>query len=109
LLMDQGNEYLNQARGRFDAALLSEGVSTAYGAFRAVLRLDPANRPAAEKILEIVNLYEAQARELRDQTQFKRAATLIGYALKIDPSSSRLKQLDSEVEPKAAAETANVP
>jgi hypothetical protein len=98
LLIGQGNDYLAQARQHFDAAILSEGVSTAYGAYRAVLRLDPANRQAAEKILEIVKLYEAQADSLRDEGQFKRAATLIGYALKIAPDRQSLRQLKTQLD-----------
>jgi serine/threonine protein kinase len=109
LLMGQGDDYLAQAREHFDPAVLSEGVSTAYGAYRAVLRLDPANRPAAEKILEIVKLYESQAEALRDDNQFKRAATLIGFALKIDPNRDSLKVLQSEIEPKASSEAASSP
>ena len=108
-LMQQGDDYLADARKHFDPAILSEGVSTAYGAYRLVLRHDPANRPAAEKILEIVKLYEAQAKALRDDNQFKRAATLVGYALKIDPNSSSLKALQSEIEPQASGEAESSP
>ena len=108
-LMDQGDDYLAQAHEHFDPALLSEGVSTAYGAYRGVLRLDPANRPAAEKILDIVKLYESQAEALRDDNQFKRAATLIGFALKIDPNSDKLKVLQTEIEPKASDEAEKSP
>jgi serine/threonine protein kinase len=103
LLMAQGDDYLAQAQKHFDAAVLSEGVSTAYGAFRAVLRLDPANRPAAEKILEIVKLYESEAENLRTAGQFKRAATLTGYALKIDPDRPSLRQMKSELDLMASA------
>jgi serine/threonine protein kinase len=109
LLLDQGNDYLATARTHFDPAILSEGVSTAYGAYRAVLRLDPANRPAAEHILEIVKLYESRAQALRDENQFKRASTLIGYALKIDPNRTSLKELQDEIAPKVMTETASAP
>jgi hypothetical protein len=104
--MGQGDEYLAQAQDHFDAGVLSEGVSTAYGAYRAVLRLDPANRAAAEKILEIVKLYESQARALQGEGQFKRAATLVGYALKIAPDRQLLRQLKSDLEPLATEDSA---
>jgi serine/threonine protein kinase len=105
LLMGQGDDYLTQAQHHFDPAILSEGVSTAYGAYRTVLRLDPANRAAAEKILEIVKLYESQARALQAEGQFKRAATLVGYALKIAPDRQLLRQLKSDLEPLASKES----
>jgi serine/threonine protein kinase len=106
LLMDQGNDYLEQARKDFDPAILSEGsVSTAYAAFQLVLKQDPANRTAAEKILEIVKLYEKQAGKLEQQGQYKRALNLIGYALKIDPASPRLNGRRSELRAKATSET----
>lgn len=107
--MEQGDDYVAEARKNFDPAKLSEGVSTAYDAYRLVLRHDPANRPAAEKILEIVKLYEEQARALAADNQFKRAATLVGYALKIDPNSDRLKALQAEIEPKASGEAEKAP
>jgi predicted Ser/Thr protein kinase len=105
LLMEQGESYLEQARADFNPAFLSEGVSTAYGAFQAVLKQDPANRAAAEKILQIVKLYEDQATKLEEQGQYKRALNLIGYALKIDPASATLKGRDIELRPKAAGES----
>jgi serine/threonine protein kinase len=109
LLMEQGDGYLAQAREDFNPAFLSEGVSTAYGAFQAVLKQDPANHPAAEKILQIVKMYEEQAAKLEQQGQFKRALNMIGYALKIDPASPTLKNLQSELKPKAASETDTPP
>jgi hypothetical protein len=104
LLLEQGDDYLTQGREHFDPAVLSEGVSTAYGAYRAVLKLDPANRMAAEHIAEIVNLYTGQAIALRDESQFKRAAALAAIALKIDPNRASLQQLHHELEQRAAAE-----
>lgn len=98
LLMGQGDDYLTQAQKKFDPGILSEGVSTAYGAYRAVLRLDPANRAGAEKILAIVQLYEAQAESLREQGQYKRAATLVDYGLKIDPNRPSLRQMKTELD-----------
>jgi serine/threonine protein kinase len=100
-LIDQGDDYLAQAHRQFDPARLSEGVSTAYGAYQIVLRRDPANRHAAEGILGIVKLYESQARELQEQQQYKRAATLVGYALKLAPERRTLKRLQAELEPLA--------
>jgi serine/threonine protein kinase len=105
LLTEQGDGYMAQSRADFNPAFLSEGVSTAYGAFQAVLKQDPANHGAAEKILQIVKMYEDQATKLEEQGQFKRALNLIGYALKIDPASPILKRRQSELRPKAASET----
>jgi serine/threonine protein kinase len=109
LLMEQGDEYLSKAREAFNPAYLSEGVSTAYGAFQAVLKQDPANHLAAEKILQIVKMYEEQAGKLEEQGQFKRALNLVGYALKIDPASRTLKTMQNELRPKAASETDAAP
>jgi serine/threonine protein kinase len=103
LLMGQGDDYFAQAQKHFDPGVLSEGVSTAYGAYRAVLRLDPANRVAAQKILGIVQMYESQAESLRDQGQYKRAATLVDYALKIDPDRQSLRQMKTQLDQLAAA------
>jgi serine/threonine protein kinase len=105
LLMEQGDSYMAQARDDFNPAFLSEGVSTAYGAFQAVLKQDPANRLAAEKILQIVKMYEEHAASLEEQGQFKRALNLVGYALRIDPASPTLMGMQKDLKPKAASET----
>jgi serine/threonine protein kinase len=109
LLMGQGDDYLEQAREHFDPGVLSEGVSTAYGAYRSVLRLDPANRAAAGKILDVVKMYESQAQALRDEGQFKRAATLVGFALKIAPDRQSLRQMQTALEPLVATSTDAAP
>jgi hypothetical protein len=101
-LLDQGDDYLRDARNHFDPALVSEGVSTAYGAYRAVLKLDGANRRAAEGVLNVVRLYLAQARKSAHEGQYKRALELIAIGLRIDPNNKQLKQMRDDIAPSAA-------
>jgi serine/threonine protein kinase len=100
-LLEQGDDYLHQARGKFDPALLSEGVSTAYGAYLSVLRLDAANRRAAEGALEVLRLYQSKAIELAREQQYKRALELVGIALRIDPANRQLKVMKDDLALKA--------
>jgi serine/threonine protein kinase len=96
-LLDQGEEYLRQARQGFDPALLSVGVSTAYGAFMAALNFDPANRKAAEGALAVVRLYQAKARSLEREQQYKRALELVTIALKLAPADEPLRALKEDL------------
>jgi serine/threonine protein kinase len=96
-LLDQGDDYVRQARSRFDPALLSEGVSTAYGAYRSALKIDAANRRAAEGVLNVLHLYQAEARRLAREGQFKRALELVAIAQKIDPNNQTLKSLKDDL------------
>ena len=94
VLMEQGNDYLGIGRKDFDPGVLSEGVSSAYGAFQEVLRLDPQNATAVAGIVEIVKLYEAEIQRLAAAGDYGRVVELAGYARKIDPVRASLEDLE---------------
>jgi len=102
-LLEQGNDYLRQAQEHFDPGLLSQGVSTAYGAFQGVLKLDPANRKAAEGILNVLRLYREQAHKEFDAGHVPEAAELVEIGLTIHPGSRELQELRSEIEARNAS------
>jgi serine/threonine protein kinase len=89
----QGDLYLAQARRSFDPGQLSQGVSSAYGAFKSVLGME-VNDDAVNGIVEIVRLYEAEAKRRFDAGDFIEAAQLAEYALEIDPDRASLKELE---------------
>jgi len=97
-LMEQGNDYLAQGRKQFDPSILSEGVSTAVGAFRGVLHFDPANRQAAAGIAQIFDIYRSEAKALFDQKQYRHSLEVVGMGLKIYPASEDLRALRAELE-----------
>jgi hypothetical protein len=78
--------------------LLSEGVSSAYGAFTNALKIDPTSTAAAEGVVEIVRLYEREAEGALESGDAARAATLAGYALKIQPTRESLIDLRERAE-----------
>jgi serine/threonine protein kinase len=90
ILLEQGKDYLQLAEQKFDAGLLSEGVSSAYGAFSNALSIDPSNEIAAEGIVEIVRRYEAEAERALAAGDGAHAAELAGYGLKIQPTREAL-------------------
>ena len=98
ILLEQGRDYLQLAGAKFDPLVLSEGVSSAYGAFVNALRLDPTNEAAAEGIVEIVRRYETEARAALEAGDADRAITLAGYALKIQPTRESLIELRKDAE-----------
>lgn len=100
LLLEQGRDYLQMSASRFDAAALSEGVSSAYGAFHNALAMDPTSKAAAEGIVEIVRQYEAEARRLYDAGQYAQAAEMAGIALKIQPTRESLEDIKRDAEAK---------
>ena len=104
MLLEQGRDYMQLAAVKFDSALLSEGVSSAYGAYSNALQMDPASKEAAEGIVEIVRRYEAEAARLLAAGDAARAAELAGYGLKIQPARDAL--LDIKREAEAAANPA---
>jgi serine/threonine protein kinase len=93
ILLEQGRDYLQLAADKFDPVLLSEGVSSAYGAFTNALKIDPTSTAAAEGVVEIVRLYEREAESALESGDAARAATLAGYALKIQPTRESLIDL----------------
>jgi serine/threonine protein kinase len=94
--ISQGSDYIYLAQQPFDPGLLSEGVSSAYGAFRAALEIDPSSREAAEGILEIVRLYETEAERALEAGYFEKAAQLAAYGLKGAPGRDSLEQIRTE-------------
>jgi hypothetical protein len=78
--------------------VLSEGVSTAVGAFRAVLFLDPANRQAAVGIAETFKMYRSEARRYFDEKQYRKSMELTELGLKIYPASEDLRALHTELQ-----------
>ena len=98
VLLEQGQDYLTLAETDFSPALLSEGVSSAYGAFSNALEVDPTNEQAVRGIVEIVRRYEAEAERLYDAGEFERAVEIAGYGLKIHPTRESLADLKSEAE-----------
>jgi eukaryotic-like serine/threonine-protein kinase len=100
VLLEQGNDYLDQARKSFDPNLLSEGVSSAHGAFNSVLDMNPENRDAVNGIVEIVHQYESEAERRFDNGDFIGTSELAGYANKIDPNRESLKDFIEEANSK---------
>jgi hypothetical protein len=98
MLLEQGRDYMQLAAVKFDSALLSEGVSSAYGAYSNALRMDPASKEAAEGIVEIVRRYESEAQRLLAAGDAARAAELAGYGLKIQPTRESLLEIKREAE-----------
>jgi len=105
VLLEQGNDYLQLVGSNFDPVLLSEGVSSAYGAFTNALRIDPTSTAAAQGVVEIVRLYEREAQRALDSGDTARAATLAGYGLKIQPTRESLLEIRKQAETAAGGGT----
>ncbi len=94
-LLEMGNLLLDQARNSFDPGQLSENtVSSAYGAFHSALSMDVNNRDAVSGIVEIVHLYEAEAKRHFDGGDYLEASEMARYARKIDPDRESLKDIE---------------
>ncbi len=99
VLLEQGRDYVALATAsQFDPVLLSEGVSSAYGAFINALRMDPSSTEALDGLVEIVRLYEREATRALEGGDAARAAELAGYGLKIQPARESLIELRSSAE-----------
>jgi serine/threonine protein kinase len=99
VLLEQGRDYITLATGsKFDPILLSEGVSSAYGAFINALRMDPSSTEALDGLVEIVRIYEREAARALEGGDAARAAELAGYGLKIQPGRESLIELRSSAE-----------
>jgi serine/threonine protein kinase len=96
-LLDQGHAYLNDGLKPFDPGLLSEDVSSALGAFQAVLMFDPSNSAAARGILAVVTAYKAEAQRLYAAGKYQRAEDLTKIALRIWPDSVDLDKLNGKI------------
>jgi serine/threonine protein kinase len=109
MLLDQGDDYLAQGKKQFDPSVLSEGVSTAVGAFRGVLQFDPANRQAAMGIAETFKLYRNQARRYFEEEQYRKALEITDMGLKVYPASEDLRELRAEIERRVYDAEASAP
>lgn len=99
ILLEQGRDYLTLATGsKFDPVLISEGVSSAFGAFSNALRIDPSSTEAVDGVVEIVRLYEAEAKRALAGGDAARASELAGYGLKIQPARDSLVELRSKAQ-----------
>lgn len=106
LLLEQGMDYLTQARERFDPAILSEGVTTAHYAFTKALEMDPHNQRAAEGVLEVLRMYRLRAQQAAAAGRHREALELTDIGLRINPESRELRRLRATLLEKLAAETA---
>jgi serine/threonine protein kinase len=104
VLLEQGHDYLTLAEAQFDPVLLSEGVSSAYGAFRNALQIDPTNEAAVQGIVEIVRRYHAEAARLFDAGDFDAAVRVADYGLRIHPTRESLADLRAKAEARRDAE-----
>jgi len=99
ILLDQGRDYLQLAStDKVDPVILSEGVSSAYGAFTNALKIDPTSTVAAQGVVQIVKIYENEARKQLDAGDAAKASELAGYALKIQPTRESLIDIKAEAD-----------
>lgn len=103
ILLEQGRDYLELSNSKFDPVLLSEGVSSAYGAFTNALKIDPTSTAAADGVVEIVRRYEVEAGRALEGGDAARAAELAGYALKIQPTRESLLALRKQAQESAGS------
>jgi serine/threonine protein kinase len=85
VLVEQGQEYLAMAEEEFNASLLSEGVSDAFGAFSNALRIDPDNPTVLAGIMRIFELYEAEAERLYELGAAQESVAVADYGLRVHP------------------------
>jgi hypothetical protein len=103
ILIEQGLDYLQLSNAKFDPARLSEGVTSAHGAFVAALRVDPSSRTAADGILRIVEAYEKEARAAYEGGDFARASELVRFGRAIRSDYLPLTELQADIARRAAA------
>lgn len=102
-LLELGQETLAMSDQEFSSWHLSEGPSSAYGAFLAALNLDPTNEAAARGIVEVVRRYEAEAQRRYDAGDYSGAAEMASLGLKIHPTRESLADLKRDAESQVAA------
>ncbi|MGB5425350.1 MAG: hypothetical protein WBN95_01065, partial [Gammaproteobacteria bacterium] len=81
-----------------DYRLLTPEDDNAYGYFRAVLRLDPANEDARAGIQEIVDLYVIISRKAVNRGDNGRAGRYIDRGLSIQPGNRELLALKNGID-----------
>ncbi len=102
-LLELGKETLAMSDQEFSSWNLSEGPSSAYGAFLAALSIDPTSEAAARGIVEVVRRYDAEAHRRYDEGDYAGAAELATLGLKIQPTRESLADLKREAEAKLPA------
>lgn len=95
LWLEQGEQAL--AVEEFDAALLSEGASSALGAFTLLLAVDPDNQAALDGIIEIVERYEAEAQRLYRAGAIEEGLEIAQAGLEIHPRHCGLNDVRSRL------------
>ena len=91
-LLSKGQQSLDDFR------LLTPEEDNAYGYYRAVLLLDPANDDANEGIQEIVDRYITLVRTAADQHENARAKRYVTRALSIQPANRELLALQDSID-----------
>ena len=81
-----------------DFRLMTPKEDNAYGYYRAVLLLDPANDDANEGIQEIVDRYITLVRKAADQHEHARARRYLSRALSIQPDNRELLALQDSID-----------
>ena len=81
-----------------DFRLMTPEEDNAYGYYRAVLLLDPANDDANEGIQEIVDRYITLVRKAADQHEHARARRYLSRALSIQPDNRELLALQDSID-----------
>ena len=81
-----------------DFRLMTPEEDNAYGYYRAVLLLDPANDAANEGIQEIVDRYITLVRKAADQHEHARARRYLSRALSIQPDNRELLALQDSID-----------
>jgi serine/threonine protein kinase len=93
-LLQLGNADLHKGTNPLDPGLLSEGVSSAFGAFQQVAAAGPTYCQAgAQGMLKVVKAYKTEARRLYLAGDYDKAADMTGIALRIWPDSTDMKNL----------------
>ena len=91
-LLSNGQQSLDDFR------LLTPEEDNAYGYYRAVLLLDPANDDANEGIQEIVDRYITLVRTAADQHENARAKRYVTRGLSIQPENRELLALQDSID-----------
>jgi type II secretory pathway predicted ATPase ExeA len=104
-LLSNGQQSLDDFR------LLTPEEDNAYGYYRAVLLLDPANDDANEGIQEIVDRYITLVRKAADQHENAKAKRYVTRGLSIQPANRELLALQDSIDraiQSASADTGTV-
>ena len=84
ILIAQGNSYLARGQHPFDPGMLSEDVSSAFGAFQSALNLAPDQcDAAAHGIARVAAAYRREAQRLYAAGEYRKAAAMAAIGLRI--------------------------